>query len=167
VFVHDFVHIDRPFPVVLDAFANRVAPLLGALVLQAWAADVDAWARLGVARRDIVPSGPVPILLGPSRRRGDAVIFPLSWPWTSARWFPELDADLEIARLDLTRTDLQLMGRHRFPPSVERWSAEESAANRITVAAVRRFLELVAADVTRKCLPLPLGGDSEVSVHLH
>lgn len=152
MFVHDFVHVARPFPSVVDAFVCRVQPALGQLVHAAWADDAPGWLHLGVSERELIPLNPVPVTIGEPRTRRDAVVFPISWPWSSARWFPELDADLEIARLDLHRTDLQLMGRHRFPPSVERWSAEESSANRVTVSAIRRLLEHMARDLESSCL---------------
>ena len=43
MFVHDFVHVARPFPSVVDAFVCRVQPALGQLVHAAWADDARDW----------------------------------------------------------------------------------------------------------------------------
>jgi hypothetical protein len=156
MFVHDFVHVDRTHALAVEAFATAVVPRLGELVLQAWSADLEGWSSAGIDRRDVVPDRPAAATVGATRRRDESVIVPVHWPWTSARWFPELDADLEIAPLGLTHTDLQLQGWLRFPPSVPRWSAEERVADRLTAAALRRLLLLVATELTLGELVRPM-----------
>ena len=100
---------------------------------------------MGVHRDDITPPAVVAARLGSPRVRADAVVVPILWPGGSARCFPSLDADLELAAAGPMRTHLQLMGRYALPATVDPWSSEGSVASRVTVAGVRRLLELLAA----------------------
>jgi len=145
VFIHDFVHVAQPLSMVLDEFGRRVDPWLGALVTAAWLADRDLWVETGIRAEDLTPPATVHVALGPPRFRSDGVVVPISWPGGGARLFPEVEGDLEIAACGPRRTDLHLMGRYELPVGVDRWTVEGSLVHRITINAVRRFLELLAA----------------------
>lgn len=147
MFIHDFVHVDRPLHVVLDSFAHRLDPWLGSLVRAAWLADREVWAETGVRSEDLTPPQVVNVALGAPRFRADGVVVPISWPRGSARLFPEVEGDLEVAACGPRRTDLHLMGRYELPVGIDRWSVEGSLVHRITINAVRRFLELLAAQL--------------------
>jgi len=154
MFVHDFVSVDRPALAVVDGFA-RLQPSLGPIVLAAWDADRDLWARLGMAHPDYAPSWPIHTEIGQPRVRPDAVVIPIRWWSGDEDHLVALEADLEIAAFGSNVTHLHLLGRYAFPPSVERWSAEASRAHRATVSAVRRFLQMVAEQLTDICEPGP------------
>lgn len=145
MFIHDFVHVDQPLSFVLDEFGRRVDPWLGALVAAAWLTDREMWAETGVRREDLTPPTTVHVVLGQPRFRNDGVIVPISWPGGAARLFPQVEGDLEIAACGPRRTDLHMMGRYELPVGVDRWTVEGSLVHRITINAVRRFLELLAA----------------------
>jgi hypothetical protein len=147
MFVHDFVAVERPALAVVDGF-SRLQPSLGPLVLAAWDADRDLWARLGIAYPDYAPSWPVRVEIGPARVRPDAVVIPILWSSGSDLTRVALEADLEIAAFSTNLTHLHLLGRYAFPPGIDRWSAEASRAHRATVSAVRRFLQMVAEQLS-------------------
>ena len=146
MFVHDFVSVDRPALAVVDGF-TRLQPSLGSIVLAAWNADRDLWARLGVTYPDYAPSWPIHLEIGRPRVRPDAVVIPLRWYSGDDAHRVALEADLEIAAFGSNVTHLHLLGRYAFPPTIERWSAEASRAHRATVSAVRRFLQMVAEEL--------------------
>lgn len=147
MFIHDFVHVEQPLSLVLDEFARRVDPWLGTLVSAAWLGDREMWVETGIRREDLTPPAMVPVSLGTPRFRNDGVIVPISWLGGSARLFPQVEGDLEIAACGPRRTDLHLMGRYELPVGVDRWTVEGSLVHRITISAIRRFLELLAAQL--------------------
>lgn len=147
MFVHDFVAVERPALAVVDGF-SRLQPSLGPIVLAAWNADRDLWARLGMTYPEYAPSWPIHVEIGPPRVRPDAVVIPIMWCSGTAQTRVALEADLEIAAFGSDVTHLHLLGRYAFPPSLDRWSAEASRAHRATVSAVRRFLQMVAEELT-------------------
>jgi hypothetical protein len=160
MFVHDFVAVDRPAIAVVDGF-SRLQPSLGPLVLAAWDADRDLWTRLGLAYPDYAPRWPVRVEIGPARVRPDAVVIPILWSSGSDLTRVTLEADLEIAAFSANVTHLHLLGRYAFPPGVDRWSAEASRAHRATVSAIRRFLQMVAEQLSEMIPePAPTGDDS-------
>ena len=148
MFVHDFVALDRPALAVVDGFV-RLQPSLGPIVLAAWHADRDLWTQLGLAEPDYVPHWPIQVVVGSPRVRPDAVVIPLQWRTGDADHRVALEADLEIAAYGTNVTHLHLLGRYAFPPSIERWSAEASRAHRATVSAIRRFLQMMADELTQ------------------
>lgn len=150
MFVHDFVHVDRPLADIIGRFGPLADPWLGALVVAAWADIRDDWAAAGVEPGELaVPAG-LRVSLGLPRFRDDGLIIPVSWPVGDQRFVPGLEADLELVSFGADRTHVQLLGRYRFAPGVDRWTREGSLAHRITVAGVRRFLELLAAELERE-----------------
>ncbi len=153
MFVHDFVAVERPALAVVNGF-SRLQPSLGPLVLAAWNADRDLWNRLGLAYPDYAPSWPLHVEIGRPRVRPDAVVIPLMWSSGSEDRRVALEADLEIAAFGADVTHLHLLGRYAFPPTMDRWSAEASRAHRATVSAVRRFLQMVAEQLTELAEPV-------------
>jgi len=144
MFVHDFVHVERPLEDVLGHFGTRVDPWLPTLLPSAYEADRSVWCEAGIDAADLRPDSAVVIVLGRPRVRADGIVLPISWPPGSARMVAGLEADLEIASCGPNRTDIHLLGRYRFGGDIDRWSQEGSLASRVTVTAVRRFLELLA-----------------------
>jgi hypothetical protein len=152
MFVHDFVAVERPALAVVDGF-SRLQPSLGPIVLAAWNADRDLWTRLGMAYPEYAPSWPIHVEVGQARVRPDAVVIPLMWCSGAAQSRVALEADMEIAAFGGDLTHLHLLGRYAFPPSLDRWSAEASRAHRATVSAVRRFLQMMAEELTLLVAP--------------
>jgi hypothetical protein len=143
MFLHDFVEIDLPMEVVLDTLAGDVDLPLGQLASRAWGESLASWDG------DPLP-GPAPamdqmeVALGALRFRERSVILGLAWSGHGSPWVPTLDADLEIVALGSRRTNLHLLGRYRFGPTVPQWSATDSTVNLLTIISVRRFLTLLA-----------------------
>ena len=147
MFVHDFVHVDRPLADIVGRFGPLADPWLGALVVAAWADIREEWAAAGVDPTELIVSSGLRVSLGMPRFRDDGLIIPITWPPGERRFVPGIEADLELASFGPRRTHVQLLGRYRFPPGIDRWSREGSVAHRITVAGVRRFLQLLAGQL--------------------
>jgi hypothetical protein len=157
MFVHDFVHVDRPLDDVLGHFGARVDPWLPTLLSSAYETDRAVWCEAGIAASDLRAAPTVAILLGRPRVRADGVVLPISWPPRPATMVAGRDADLEIASCGPNRTDIHLLGRYEFGNDIDRWSQEGSLASRVTVTAVRRFLELLALHLEEQELQDDIG----------
>jgi hypothetical protein len=144
MFLQDFVRVDRPLAAVIVGFERDVVPRLGVLVRDAWLAESD-FGALGDPTGEIPP---VPVEVGPRRKRPDGVVYSLAWPARASLALPEFDADLELAALSPTRTHLELSGQSRFL-SVEPWSDDDRRANRRGMAAVAGMLVAIATVIDR------------------
>ncbi|MCB0997556.1 MAG: hypothetical protein KDB21_20840 [Acidimicrobiales bacterium] len=160
MFVHDFVHVDRPLGAIVGHFGPLADPWLGALVVAAWNDISEDWAAAGIDPTELAVGAGLRVKLGLPRFRDDGLIVPISWPPGDRRFVPGLEADLELASFGPDRTHIQLLGRYRFPAGVDRFTREGSLAHRITVAGVRRFLELLANQLEHGSLVEPDAGDA-------
>jgi hypothetical protein len=97
----------------------------------------------------------VAIQLGPSIRSSSKTVFPLRWEAAShAGLFPSLDADLEVARLGPTRTQLAISARY-VPPF--RWmgrALDRAILSRVAEATVKDFLDHLAIRLTSGAEPI-------------
>lgn len=155
MFVHDFVTIPLPLARAMAEVSDLLLARRAELVRDAWAADAEIWIDAGLTASDLDPQAHFDISLGVPRVRFDAAVIHFSWDVTGARLIPSLDADIELAARGTQLTDLQLLGRYRFPIESPRTAIETSIAHRAVVAAVRRLLvEISAAAVAASGPPV-------------
>jgi hypothetical protein len=90
----------------------------------------------------------VHIDLGPSFRMPGKTLLPLSWKATGPeRLFPSLDADLEIAALGRSRTQLSISGRYRPPLGVVGKALDRVLLHRVAEATIKDFLDRVGEGI--------------------
>ena len=151
MFLHDFAYVDAPADEVCSRILEDHGAWLGPLA-------TDAVGEGEALRIRIGPAGPIAGLstaaiveLGPPRRRADnALVLPLTWRASDADdAFPVLSADLEIAALGATRTQLTLMGRYDPPIGALGGRLDQLLFQRIAEASVRSFLGRVAEALER------------------
>jgi len=71
-------------------------------------------------------------------------MLPIAWKATSAeRIFPQLEADIEIAGLGTSRTQLSISARYRPPLGVVGRALDKALLHRVAEATVKDFLDRV------------------------
>lgn len=153
VLIHDFICIDRPVGEVvalLDAKEGWLGPL-------ASSAYQEGESLLGTDRA----VGPglltkrVHMTVGPPRNRADSLVVPIHWEATGVpALFPVLDADLDLAPLGETATQLSLWGSYSPPLDGVGARLDRLVFHRIAEATVRAFLNSIATAVVQAVPPV-------------
>ena len=90
----------------------------------------------------------VHIELGPPYRMPGKTLLPLSWKATGPeRLFPPLDADLEIAALGRSRTQLSISARYLPPLGVVGKALDRVLLHRVAEATIKDFLDRVGEGI--------------------
>ncbi len=90
----------------------------------------------------------VHIQLGPPYRITGKTVLPLSWKATGPeRLFPSLEADLEVAALGGSRTQLSISARYRPPLGVVGKALDRVLLHRVAEATVKDFLDRVGEGI--------------------
>jgi hypothetical protein len=145
MFVHDFVHVDRPpDEVKAEVLADR------GRWLRPLAARSGDELQLRVGPIGVPPDKPligkqVRVELGEPTGVGDALVVPIRWEATGApRLFPTLDADLEFAGLGPDRTRISLSGRYEVPFSGVGRTVDDLFLHGLAEETLRGFLQRLA-----------------------
>jgi hypothetical protein len=107
----------------------------------------------------------VHIVLGPPYRTSGKTLLPLSWKATGPeRLFPSLDADLEIAALGRSRTQLSISARYRPPLGVVGKTLDRVLLHRVAEATVKDFLDRVGEGIGARVSGASVEGLSQTAV---
>jgi hypothetical protein len=99
---------------------------------------------------DVTVGKRVQVELGAAYARGEGSVVPLSWWATGAqRFFPTLDADLELMPMGADQVMLTLMGSHEPPLGELGRGVGRLVLHRIAEACIRSFLHRTAASLER------------------
>jgi hypothetical protein len=146
-FLEDFADVSRPFEAVKDRLVGDgrwFAPL-------ASAAEKDGEAlyfRIGPSWANGRMAREVRVSLGPPRKRGDALVVPLSWESSGLRgFFPVLDGDVELAPLDPDRCRVTLSATYVPPFGELGRQLDRAVLHRVARSTVRSFLARVAGSL--------------------
>jgi hypothetical protein len=90
----------------------------------------------------------VHIQLGPPHRMPGKTLLPLSWKASGPeRLFPSLEADLEIATLGRSRTQLSISARYRPPLGFVGKALDRVLLHRVAEATIKDFLDRVGEGI--------------------
>lgn len=93
----------------------------------------------------------VEISFGEPYRSASATRLPMTWKATGAqRLFPLLEADLEVAGLGATRTQLSISARYRPPMGPLGQVLDRALLHRVAEAALKDFLDRVGATISTR-----------------
>lgn len=135
MFVRDFVHVDRPMDAVRPQFLTRADLWLAPLADRACNVSLE---------------------VGVTRLRGDALVLPLVWVWrASDTALPPLLADLEVAPILSTRTEIAFCGTYAPVREGLGRRVDELVRHRLAEASVRSFLTEIACAVQAAKPPRP------------
>jgi hypothetical protein len=144
VFIYYFAQLHRPFEKVED----QVCRLLGDLTGWADAAyrdGEDLRARVGVGGKRPVIAKTVTLDVGRPVRSPHQTTIPLSWKATGAPGlFPQMNADLTIARLGPEMAQLGFSGSYEAPGGPVGHAIDAALLHRIAEASVKSFVDRIA-----------------------
>jgi len=107
----------------------------------------------------------VHIELGPPYRMPGKTLLPLSWKATGPeRLFPSLDADLEVAALGRSRTQLSISARYRPPLGVVGKALDRVLLHRVAEATIKDFLDRVGEGIRARVSGASVKGRSQTAV---
>ena len=153
MFLYDFVHVERPVGIVKPWMLADHDRWLAALATAAVKDGEELRMRVGLGRGEPLLSKEVRLVLGTAREQDNVVVIPLSWEATGLSvLFPRLEADLEIAPLGATITQITLRGRYEPPLGKPGRLLDEALLHRVAEATARSFLKRLAQaieDATR------------------
>ncbi len=139
--VYYFTHLDLPTAAaaaLLSGDPSGWLPAPAEPTAGGWRVTLDADGALPatLARRDAIVT-----IGGPQPTVGEGLLRTLTWRAASAdRWFPVLEAELELAPLHGGRSRLAFTGTYRPPLSVVGGIGETVLGHRVAEACVRRFV---------------------------
>lgn len=146
-FVFDFVHIGAKFDAVIEQIEAEHGSWLGAAAQLA----LSSPSFIGRVGPGGILSKQVEITLGTVRTSNRALIVPISWASTSARFlFPKLDADLEFSEMDPGHVRIELRGTYRVPLGSFGKSMDKLIMHRMAESTVRSFLVQVAEELGKR-----------------
>jgi len=146
VFVHDFAQIDLPYAAVHAEVLRDGAGWLRPLGCAAYAQGTALQLRVGPGRPGGIPSKAVSIYLERPQERDDSVAIPMHWVASGGfGLFPSMAAELEVAPLGDSITQVTLSGTYDPPLGLVGRSLDALLLHRLAEATVRAFLGRVTA----------------------
>lgn len=144
MFIYYFAQLGRPFEKVED----RVCRLLRDLTGWADAAYRDGEeirARVGVGGKRGVIAKTVTLDVGRPVRTPHQTMIPLSWRATGAPGlFPQMNADLTVARLGPDMTQIGFSGSYQPPGGPVGQAIDGALLHRIAESSVKGFVDRIA-----------------------
>jgi len=144
VFIYYFAQLHQPFEKVED----RVGRLLKDLTGWADAAYRDGeelQARVGVGGKRPFIAKTVTLQVGRPVRSPNQTTIPLSWKATGAAGlFPQMNADLTVARLGPEMAQLGFSGSYEAPGGPIGQAIDEALLHRIAESSVKGFVDRIA-----------------------
>jgi hypothetical protein len=115
-------------------------------------------AEVGFGPRGLRVGKGVHVEVEPSLARGGAVVLPIRWRATGPEGlFPSMDADIEVAGLGASRTQLSFSGRYRPPMGRLGEVADRAVLHRVSEAVVKDFVDRLADRIRAEAGPIEAG----------
>jgi hypothetical protein len=154
-FVQEFVVVDRPYDDVVAHIGDNPRHLFEVALDAARRVDEhrqpgDDHLRISVGpeRWPARLAKQVDLHLTSPRQVSDSTVISFSWQATGgASLFPDFDADLCIAPVGITQTQLQLQGRYHPPAGLLGRQADQLVLHRVAESTVRTLLTSIAAAI--------------------
>lgn len=144
MFLRAFSEIAVPFEVAEIALLHEPETWLPAIADRSAAERDELLAEVGFGSEGRRIERRVRIELGGPARMPDAVILPLRWePVDGRAILPVLEADLELARLGPSRSQLALNGRYTPPLGKVGAALDRTVLHRVAEATIWDFVDRV------------------------
>lgn len=159
MFIRYYLDLAVPFEDVERALLDEPTTWVPGLALDAEAGGQRLLAEVGFdvdASRRVDKE--VEIEIGEPYAIPAKTMLPIAWKATAAeRIFPQLEADIEIAPLGTSRTQLSISARYRPPLGPIGRALDRALLHRVAEATVKDFLDRVGEGVTAR-VPHVAGG---------
>lgn len=150
VFIQDFQILERSYDAIAAQMVADPRAVLGGGLDTARAAGEQLAVKVGPLRWPAVLARTVEIDLGPIRTHGDALLIGFAWHARGGlSLLPRLEADIEIAPLGSSQTEIVLRGRYEPPGGTLGARIDELLLHRLADSAVRSFLGAVCSELDR------------------
>jgi hypothetical protein len=147
-YLYYYTHIGGPYPIAAARFCqepDRWLPAPASQQPSGWHVDLVAEGALPgpLARRRAL------VTIQPPEQAPGHLLRRVAWRATTAdRWFPVLEADLELTQLAGSGSHLSLMGSYQPPLGVIGNGGDRLAGHSIAEACARRFVLDIADRLT-------------------
>lgn len=150
MFVRYFTEIPQPFDEVERALLADPERWVPGLARDAEGRGRELLADVGFAVDERRLDRVVVIELGQMYRMPSKTLLPMSWraAGAEATIFPSLDADIEVAALGPTRTQLSISARYHVPLGVLGRAIDRALLHRVAEATIKDFLDRVGEAVS-------------------
>jgi hypothetical protein len=149
MFIRYYLDLSLPFEEVEEALMAASETWLPGVAREAQDRGEQLLGEVGFSfDDDHRVSKEVRIELGPPHRMPGKTLLPLSWKASGPeRLFPSLEADLEIATLGRSRTQLSISARYRPPLGVVGKALDRVLLHRVAEATIKDFLDRVGEGI--------------------
>jgi hypothetical protein len=147
VFIYYFAQLHQPFDEVEDRVSRLLEDLTG-LANDAYRDGEELRARVGLGGRLPFIAKTVTLEVGRPVRTPNQTTIPLSWQAIGAPGlFPQMNADLTVARLGPEMTQLGFSGSYEAPGGPVGQAIEGALLHRIAESSVKGFVDRIAVAV--------------------
>jgi hypothetical protein len=157
VFVRYYLELDLPFTRAEDGLLRAPEEWLPGMLRDAESRGGRLLADVGFALgEDRRVAKEVEVRIGAPYRSGSKTSVPLTWTATGPQYlFPSMEADLDVAALGPSRTQLSISARYRPPLGPVGRALDRAILHRVAEATVKDFLDQVAVvvDETARAVP--------------
>lgn len=159
-----FGEIPTPFEAVEQAVLVAPGTWMPGIVRDTERERETLLSEVGVRDEDGHGRRSAEIRFGDALRRPAKTMLPMRWRPSSA-WplFPELEADLEVAALGPSRTQLSVNARYTPPLGKLGLVIDRALLHRVAEATVKDFLDRVLAELRRDVGSVPVAASGSPS----
>lgn len=145
MFVYYYVQIDQPFEHV-EPDLLRMLPGLRGWAEEAYRDGEHLYARIGTRGGKIAKT--VEMTVGEPARGASETWIPVEWEATGfPSLFPRMQADIVVAAIGPTLTQVALRGSYRVPLGKVGVALDRTLLHRIAEASVKSFVDRIAAAI--------------------
>lgn len=155
MFVYFYVQIERPFEEV-EPQLLRMLPGLRGWAEQAYRDGEHLYARIGTRKGKFAKT--IEMTVGEPARGASETWIPVEWEATGMPGlFPRMQADIVVATVGPTLTQIALRGSYRVPLGKVGAALDRTLLHRIAEASVKSFVDRIAEAVHNEALEVTGG----------
>lgn len=145
MFLRFYVDLDVPFEQAEASLLGAPEDWVPGLLRDAEGRGHELLGEVGFAVEERRIDREVKIAVGMPYRSGAATRVPLTWRATSVgRLFPQLEGDIEVARLGPNRSQVSMDARYRPPLALVGRALDRVLLHRVAEATIKDFVDRVA-----------------------
>lgn len=154
MFVRYYLELPIPFDPVEGALLADPTEWVPGLLRDAEDRGERLLTEVGFAKETRRIEKEVEIGLGKPYRMPSKTLLPMTWRATgsSEQLFPQLDADIEVAALGASRTQLSISARYRPPMGAFGRALDRALLHRVAEATIKDFLDRVGENLQARVL---------------
>ena len=146
MFIYTYVYVDRPFDQVEREILASLPQMQGWANV-AYREGEHLYALIGTRRGRLAKS--VELHIGAPRSSDTETWLPIEWEATGpSSLFPRMEADLVIAAVGPTQTQIALRGRYTVPLGTVGRALDRALFHRIAESSVKSFVDRIGSSIS-------------------